>query len=34
MRHELNTAAAGESEQMPLLNSEFEWVAWNLADLD
>ncbi len=33
-RQELNAAAAREPEQMPILNGEFEWISWNLADLD
>lgn len=33
-RQELNAAAAREPERMPTLNGEFEWIAWNLADLD
>jgi hypothetical protein len=33
-RQELNAAAAREPERMPMLNGEFEWIAWNLADLD
>lgn len=33
-RRELNAAAAREPERMPTLNGEFEWIAWNLADLD
>jgi hypothetical protein len=32
--HELSAAAAREPEQMPILNGEFEWITWNLADLD
>jgi hypothetical protein len=33
-RQELNAAASREPERMPTLNGEFEWIAWNLADLD
>ncbi|HET8862126.1 MAG TPA: hypothetical protein VFM94_02625 [Solirubrobacterales bacterium] len=33
-RRELSAAAAREPERMPMLNGEFEWIAWNLADLD
>jgi len=33
-RRELSAAAAREPEQMPILNGEFECIAWNLADLD
>jgi hypothetical protein len=33
-RRELSAAAARDPERMPTLNGEFEWIAWNLADLD
>ncbi|HEX6689395.1 MAG TPA: hypothetical protein VF085_12145 [Solirubrobacterales bacterium] len=33
-RQELNAAAGLEAERMPTLDGEFEWIAWNLADLD
>lgn len=33
-RQELSAAAGREPERMPMLNGEFEWIAWNLADLD
>jgi hypothetical protein len=33
-RRELNAAAVRDPERMPMLNGEFEWIAWNLADLD
>ena len=31
---ELAVAAARLPEEMPTMNGELEWIAWNLADLD
>jgi len=32
--HELTVAAARLPDEVPTLNGELEWIAWNLADLD
>jgi hypothetical protein len=32
--HELAVAAARLSEEMPIPNGEYEWIAISLADLD